>query len=169
MRKISKFVFTVILLLFITSSYSNSNDKIAYVDLDYLFNNSKEGKKIILKLNELKQKSVEEIKEKELNIINLEKDLNQKKNILSEEEFEKKLINLKQKVENFRKDKKNINIIFENEKKKQIKLFFDGVNPHVAKFMEQNQISIIIEKKNIFVGASKNDITKDILNLLNKN
>ena len=35
--------------------------------------------------------------------------------------------------------------------------------------MEQKQITIIIEKKNIFVGSLKNDITEDILNLINKN
>ena len=84
-----KFILKVCLLLFLTISYSNSNEKVAYIDLDFLFNNSIEGKKIISKLEELKKVSINEIKDKEENLIKLEKDLNQKKNILSEEEFKK--------------------------------------------------------------------------------
>tara|TARA_B100000579_G_scaffold166573_1_gene135376 strand:+ start:5419 stop:5919 length:501 start_codon:yes stop_codon:yes gene_type:complete len=164
----SKFIFKVILLLFLTISYSNSNEKVAYIDLDFLFNNSIEGKKIILKLEELKKISIEKIKSKEENLIKLEKDLNQKKNILSEEEFKKKLTNLKSKVVKFRENKNNINMKFEEEKKNQIKFFFNDINPYITKFMEQNQITIIIDKKNIFIGSSKNDITNEILNLINK-
>ena len=164
----SKFIFKVILLLFLTISYSNSNEKVAYIDLDFLFNNSIEGKKIILKLEELKKISIEKIKSKEDNLIKLEKDLNQKKNILSEEEFKKKLTNLKSKVVKFRENKNNINMKFEEEKKNQIKFFFNDINPYITKFMEQNQITIIIDKKNIFIGSSKNDITNEILNLINK-
>lgn len=163
-----KLIFKVILLLFITISYSNSNEKVAYIDLDYLFNNSTKGKKIITKLEELKKQSIEEIKSKEANVINLEKDLNKKKNILSEEEFKKKLKNLKLKISKFREDKKNINTKFEDEKNKEIKLFFSEINPYLTNFMEQNQITIILEKKNIFIGSSKNDITKDIFDLINK-
>ena len=169
MKKIPKFILKVIFLLFVTISYSNSNEKVAYIDLDFLFNNSIGGKKIISKLEELKKLSIEEIKKKEENLIKLEKDLNQKKNILSEEEFKKKLTDLKAKVVKFRKDKNSINMKFEDEKSNQIKLFFNDINPYVTNFMEQNQINIIIDKKNIFIGSSKNDITKDILNLINKN
>ena len=57
---------------------------------------------------------------------------------------------------------------FEDEKSNKMKLFFNDINPYVTNFMEQNQITIIIDKKNIFIGSSKNDITNDILNLINK-
>ena len=159
----------VIIFLILTISSSSSNEKVAYIDLDYLFNNSTKGKEIITKLEELKKKSIDEIKNKETNLIKLEKDLNKKKNILSEEEFKNNLNDLKIKVSQFREDKNNINTKFEDEKKNQIKLFFSEINPYVIKFMEQKQITIIIEKKNIFVGSLKNDITEDILNLINKN
>ena len=163
-----KLILKVILFLVVTISSSSGNEKVAYIDLDYLFNNSTKGKKIIKKLEELKKQNIDEIKSKENNLIKLEKDLNNKKNILSEEEFKKKLNDLKAKVSRFREDKININKKFEDEKKNEIKLFFSEINPYVTKFMEQNQITIIIEKKNIFVGSLKNDITKDILNLISK-
>ena len=85
----SKFIFKVILLLFLTISYSNSNEKVAYIDLDFLFNNSIEGKKIILKLEELKKISIEKIKSKEENLIKLEKDLNQKKIYLAKKNLKR--------------------------------------------------------------------------------
>ena len=35
--------------------------------------------------------------------------------------------------------------------------------------MAKNSIDIVLEKKQIFVGNSDNDITNDILKLINKN
>ena len=35
-------------------------------------------------------------------------------------------------------------------------------------YMKENSISMIIDKKNLFMGESKKDITKDILDLVNK-
>ena len=34
--------------------------------------------------------------------------------------------------------------------------------------MKENSISMIIDKKNLFMAESKGDITKDILDLVNK-
>ena len=74
-----KLILKVILFLVVTISSSSGNEKVAYIDLDYLFNNSTKGKKIIKKLEELKKQSIDEIKSKEDNLIKLEKDLNKKK------------------------------------------------------------------------------------------
>ena len=74
-----KLILKVILFLVVTISSSSGNEKVAYIDLDYLFNNSTKGKKIITKLEELKKQSIDEIKSKEAKLIKLEKDLNKKK------------------------------------------------------------------------------------------
>ena len=74
-----KLILKVILFLVVTISSSSGNEKVAYIDLDYLFNNSIKGKKIITKLEVLKKQSIDEIKSKEDNLIKLEKDLNKKK------------------------------------------------------------------------------------------
>ena len=54
-------------------------------------------------------------------------------------------------------------------KKKEIKLFFEKINPIIEKYMEQNSITLILDKKNIFVGRSDYDMTQQLLDLINKN
>ena len=53
-------------------------------------------------------------------------------------------------------------------KKKEIKLFFEKINPIIEKYMEQNSIALILDKKNIFVARSDYDMTQELLDLINK-
>ena len=43
-----------------------------------------------------------------------------------------------------------------------------NINPILAKYSEENLISIIMDKKNILIGKSELDITKDIIKILDK-
>ena len=43
------------------------------------------------------------------------------------------------------------------------------ITPIVKQYMEENKIGIVIDKKNIFIANSDQDITNDIIKLLNKN
>ena len=57
------------------------------------------------------------------------------------------------------------------KKKKQLKLdnFLKVINPIIQEYMKKNSIDIVLERNQIFIGNSKNDITKDILKLINQN
>ena len=54
------------------------------------------------------------------------------------------------------------------QKNKELEEFLKLINPIIQEYMEEKSIDIIIHKKNIFMAKSKNDITKDILNIVNK-
>ena len=43
-----------------------------------------------------------------------------------------------------------------------------NINPLLTSYAEDNNITLILEKKNILVGVKALDVTNDILNLLNK-
>ena len=43
-----------------------------------------------------------------------------------------------------------------------------NLNPIVKEYMIKNNIRIVIDKKNLLLADDKLDITKDIMNLLNK-
>jgi Skp family chaperone for outer membrane proteins len=43
------------------------------------------------------------------------------------------------------------------------------VTPIIQDYMKKNSISIIIDKKNIFIAQSNYEITDEILELINKN
>ena len=43
--------------------------------------------------------------------------------------------------------------------------FLKLINPIIQEYMKKNSIDMIIDKKNIFMAKSKNDITDDILKI----
>ena len=146
-----------------------SSENIVYVDLDYLFNNSNLGKKIISNLKVENQKNIENIKKKDLILVGLEQDLIKKKNILSKEEFDKKFLELKSKIKIFSEEKKKVINNFELKKNKQIKNFFKKIDPILKKYMKDNSIQLILDKKNIILADSKLEITEIIRKTIDKN
>ena len=52
-------------------------------------------------------------------------------------------------------------------KKQKLDLFLTKINPLIQEYMKDNSIDILLEKQ-IFMGSTKKDITKDILELINK-
>ena len=60
--------------------------------------------------------------------------------------------------------------IFDEFKKKATRFenFLKQINPIIQEYMKTNSIDIVLDKKQIFIGSSKNDITQDILDLVNK-
>ena len=53
------------------------------------------------------------------------------------------------------------------KREKEILIFFEKINPLIQAYMDNNSIKLLIEKKNIFIGRSSDDITGDILEIIN--
>ena len=53
-------------------------------------------------------------------------------------------------------------------KDESAKLILKNINEIISEYSAQNSISMIVEKKSIIIGKSELNITKDILDLLNK-
>ena len=49
-----------------------------------------------------------------------------------------------------------------------MKVFFKKINPILENYMKENSVSLILDKKNIFIGRQNIDITKSILDIMNK-
>jgi len=49
----------------------------------------------------------------------------------------------------------------------ELNIFFAELNEIMNNFMQENSIQIILDKKNIVMANNKNDISKDILKLIN--
>tara|TARA_Y100000590_G_scaffold352638_1_gene405292 strand:+ start:52 stop:561 length:510 start_codon:yes stop_codon:yes gene_type:complete len=163
MKKLS-----LIVLFLILSTTTHISAKIVYIDINKILNDSDVGKKTINELEaELKKKNEkfnkieEELKKEEDGIIS-------KKNIISEEDFKKKIINLRNKVNNYRKERSS-NINNFNEKKQSLtNKFISIINPIIADYASKNDISIVIRKEHMIVGKTELDISDDILKLINK-
>ena len=79
-----------ILLFFIISIPSYSGEKIVYLDVEKIMQESIAGKAIITKIKKKRDTSISKFKKKETDIFEKEKKLISQKNILSDEEFKKK-------------------------------------------------------------------------------
>ena len=165
-----KFLILITVLFFsFNLTIASANENIRYINVDEILNNSDLGKIIIDKLKKQNDINLDKIKTKENEIKKENEELTKLKNIITEEEFSKKLIILKKKIDDFNILKKELSDELNEYKKKEIKLFFEKINPIIEKYMEQNSIALILDKKNIFVARSDYDMTKELLDLINKN
>ncbi len=164
---IRNFYFFLIIIFFFNINFSYGKDKIAIIDLDIVFNNSNFGKSLLKEIEKTNQKNISELKELENKLKKNEQDLLNKKNIISEKDFEKELALLKKKINDYRKQKKQMVDKLELEKNQVLKNFFKQINPIIQNYMEKNSINILLERKNVFIGKTNSDITKVIINEIN--
>ena len=81
----------IIIVFFLLQSSKLLAEKIVYLNIEKVMKTSKAGKSIIKKINETNEKNLKKFKKIEETLKNDEQDLITKKNILSEEEFKKKI------------------------------------------------------------------------------
>lgn len=164
-----KFFFISFLIYFFNILPLQSDDKVTFLNLDAVLNNSKIGKTIVQQLSELKENNSKNFNIEREKIKKKEEDLIAKQNILSKEEFNSKLSDLKQEIDIFNKEK-NIKIIdYEKLKKKELDNFIKRITPLIENYTIDNSISLVVNQKNIFIGNKKYDITRDIIDLVDNN
>ena len=164
-----KFFFISFLIYFFNILPLQSDDKVTFLNLDAVLNNSKIGKTIVQQLSELKENNSKNFNIEREKIKKKEEDLIAKQNILSKEEFNSKLSDLKQEIDIFNKEK-NIKIIdYEKLKKKELDNFIKRITPLIENYTVDNSISLVVNQKNIFIGNKKYDITRDIIDLVDNN
>ena len=90
------------------------------------------------------------------------------KNVLSKEEFEGKIKELRIDISNYQKERnKTSNEITKLRINASTKLI-NKLTPILEEYSKKNSIRIIVQKKNIVMGKKEDDITKDILELINQ-
>mgnify|MGYP001479558044 CR=1 FL=1 len=159
------FVFLLFLLNF---NYLNANEGVYFLDVDYIVKNSDSGKIIVDKLQKLNSENTIMFKNAEDEIKLLENEITKIKNIVSTEELNKKINNLKKKVVVFREDKSRKLNEYNNFKKKELEDYFKRISPIVQEFMKIKSIKIIIDRKNIFIADANYDITNELIKFLNE-
>ena len=113
-------IFIIFFYLVLTSQSLSSDQKIVYLNLDYIVKNSAPGNLILQELDSIKKKNIEKFKLKKSNLKNKEDDLIKKKNLLSTEEFESEVLALREEMNNYNKERQEIFSKFEENKKKKI-------------------------------------------------
>ncbi len=161
-----------ILLLFFFFIFNTnsvySNEKTVFIDIDFILNNSYLGKSIYAELEKLNENNIKKLALKEEKIKEKKETINKTKNISTKEKLEEEINLFNQEIENYKQEKNNMLNKFKKKKQQDLENFLKDINPIIQEYMKNNSIDIVLDKKQIFIGNSKNDITQDILNLVNK-
>jgi len=164
-KNIIKIYIILISFFVVSNSYAN---KIVFIDMDYILNQSIMGQNISQILEKEEKKTTDELNKIEKNLKIEEKQIISKKNILTDDQFRKLIQDFQIKVNNFNsKKEKNFNLL--NKKKINLtKDFIDQIDPIFIEFVKKNSISIILKKKDILIGDTNLDKTLEFLNLVNE-
>ena len=159
--------FICILIIFFSSiSLSKSNENIAYLDLDNIVKKTKAGKSIIDKLKSSKDSALKQFEKKEKALKKVEEDINKQKNVLSKEELKNKISDFRKEIASFRNDREKLINDFNTKKIQEFDKFFKKITPIIGEYAEQKNIDIVLDKKNIFLANKNNDITNEIIKLI---
>ena len=160
--------YSSILFFFLFSSISQSNETIKFIDINYIVNNSDAGK-ALNKIIESKTKTIEnDIKILAKKLEDKKNKIVSQKNILKKEEFDKLVLNYEKELKSFNdfRNKKNEN--FNKFRIESSKKILDLLNPIITKFLKNKSIKILLQKEKILFADDELDITKEILELFNK-
>ena len=162
-------IFFIIVIFFIPIKKVLAEDKIAFIDLNYLYINSTAGKDINEQIENKKKKINTQLEEYKKKIESEKQTLFAQKNVIAEDEYKKKLIDIESNIKEF-----NSNIatkqkeLAEYNNKTKVE-FSNELRIILEDYLKNNSISMIIRKENLLIGKKNLDITKDILELFNKN
>ena len=159
--------FLIIIFFIFGPSNLWSSEKIAFLDIEFIINKSEPALVIIKKIEKIRDQETKKLKEIENNLKKKNDELIKTKNLISEEELKKKILSLRDEAKSFDELRKKTITELNIKKNKELNEFLKLINPIIQEYMKEKSIDMIIDKKNIFMAKSKNDITKDILEIVN--
>jgi len=161
-----KKIFFILFFLILSLNFSEAEDRVSYIDADYLLTNTIAGKKLIISLKKQEELIINKFKSNDDNFKNEEKKILAKKNLISKEEINNELKLLQIEFEKYKKERiKEIDKL-KNIRNINIKNFLNLINPIIEEYMADNSIYMIIDKKNVFIANKDYDITNNLIELI---
>tara|TARA_B100000700_G_scaffold205898_1_gene226328 strand:+ start:973 stop:1494 length:522 start_codon:yes stop_codon:yes gene_type:complete len=158
--------FFILLFSLCFIKFSQAETKVAFIDMQYIMDNSLAGKSIKKQLENLHKKNLSDFQKKENSLKKKEQEVVAKKNILSEEEFQKEISQLRIDVKNYNTDRNNKINSLTKKRLESYEQIVKSLSPIITDYSKENNISIVMDKKNIIVGRTELNITKKILTIL---
>ena len=164
-----KKIFIIFLVLFFNNTLSYSDTKIVYIDLDLILLNSNVGKELFENLKNSENLKIKELQDQEKELKNEENKILGSKNLISDEQFNSDVENFKIKLSDYNNFKKIEIDKLKNKRNKEVTNLLNTLNSIIENYMAENSISMIIDKKNIYIAHKKHDITDKLIEIINKN
>ena len=97
-----------------------------------------------------------------------ENDLLAQKTILTKKEYQKKSDDLRKKVIDYQSERRASLEKITTQRAEARQKLFEKLDPIMKTYIKENDISLVVDKKNILIGNTNLDITNIIVKKLNK-
>jgi outer membrane protein len=144
-----------------------TEQKIAFINMDKIISTSKPGSSILKQLTDLSNKNLKFLKNEEKKFKEKEIKLISQKNIISETDFKNKVNELKSEIKNYNQNRNKILADFNRLKIDNTNSLLKLINPILVKFSDDNEIAIILQKKDLVVAKTQLDITDNVIKIIN--
>ena len=160
--------FFVVTFFFIISTHSFAEQKIVVLDMKYVLNSSKAGKDAQEFLKNKFNANAKKFSELEKSLKKEETDLLATKASLTKEEYTTKSDSLRKKVIDYQSQRRLSIDKLQNQRDEARKIIMKRIKPILNAYIKENGVSMIIDKKSMIVGSTEHDITKTIVEKLDK-
>ena len=167
MLKFTKLLLALLLFLNL-SNLLYASEKIAFIDINYIINNSNIGKKTLTKLEKVNEKNKKDLELLQKKIKKENDEIQKVKNVISKDELVKKIDTHKKNIKDFNDKRSNLSKSIIELKKKQTFDIVKKISPIVQEYMEEKSIDVVLKNETLYISKSNYDITKEILDLVNK-
>ena len=163
-----KALLLIIFFIFFSKVSISQENKTVYLDLNMIMENSNAGKSINSQLEANHKKNIANFQKLEEELKNEEAKIISQKTVISKEDFEKKIINLRDKANKYRKERNESINNLNNQRLDATQKMITLIKPILSEYSDNNSISLIIQKRNIIIGKTSLDITDDILKIVDE-
>ncbi len=161
--------FLTIFIFLVLFSYSYAEvQKIVYLNVDKILQQSTAGKSIKKQLENIYKQNLEKFKKNDEILKEKEKKIIAQKNILSKEDFQKEISSLRSEIIKFQKDQVRSRESLNKLRIEASNKLISALSPILKDYAEKNSISLILQKKNIVIGQKEIEITGEILSIANE-
>ena len=168
MLKLKKSI-TIIIFFIVIPTNIFAENKIAYLDIDFILSNTNIGKSLFKKIQKFESDKINELNDKEKILKDEENKILASKNIISKDELNKNISEFQIKLKNYKNLRLDEINLLKKKRNEDILNLLKSINPLIEKYMNDNSISILIDKKNIFIADKNFDITKNLIDLIDTN
>ena len=161
------FVITFLILGY-TNSKISAETNLVYLDLKIIMNDSDAGKKAQDYLTEQHKNNLASFKKTAEKLKKEEMDLIAKKQVMEKEKYKKEIEKLRAKATNFAKERREKTEKLAKTRMKARNELLSAIKPLLEKYSNENNVDLVIDKKNVIIGKSNIDITSTIIKELNQ-
>ena len=167
MKTYLKQILIILFVILFNNSKAISNE-IYFIDFGKVMNESIAGKKAQDQLKSLFKNSNKKVNDTGKKLKEEETKLISQKTVLSKDEYKKKADALRKKVFSLNKERENAIKDIATKRAKAKDELLKKLNPILGKYMEEKNIAVVIDKKNVLMGNKKFELTNEIIDILNK-